>query len=316
MQIEPKAAAPAVKRRWRVPGAAGYLETGDQSSGGHDLNFRQAVVVGAGTMGRGIAQVLLEAGLHVGLHDASGAVLQAAVDSVRKRVRRRRERGEIGGDPDEIDGRLRALAELSDLAGTDLAIEAVPERLDLKQDVLARLDAVLPPGAVLASNTSGLDLSALAGATGRPHRVVGLHFFNPPPAMPLVEIIAAPRTSPEVVTAVAGLARRCGKTPIEVGNRPGFAVNRLLFAMVAEAVRALEEGVASAEDLDRAVRLGAGHPIGPLALADFVGLDVCLDILESLEARLGPRYAPPGRLRRLVAEGRLGRKTGGGFFDY
>ena len=283
----------------------------------HRLNFHKAVVVGAGTMGRGIAQVLVEAGLRVGLHDASGAVLEAAVDSVRERVRRRRGRGEIAGDPEEIAGRLRSLPRLTDVQeDTDLAIEAVPERLGLKQSVLARLDRVLPPGAVIASNTSGLDLEALAGATCRPERVVGLHFFNPPPVMPLVEIVAGPQTSADVVTAVAGLARRCGKTPIEVGNRPGFAVNRLLFAMIAEGVRALEEGVASAEDLDRAMRLGAGHPLGPLALADFVGLDVCLDILESLEARLGPRYAPPERLRRLVDQGRLGRKTGGGFFDY
>ena len=278
--------------------------------------FAGAVVAGAGTMGRGIAQVLLEAGLSVGLHDASGDALDAAVGAVRERVRRRCGRGEVSGDPEEIAGRLRALPELEDLAGMDLAVEAVPERLDLKRKVLARLDRLLPPGAVIASNTSGLDLEALAGATGRPERVVGMHFFNPPPAMPLVEIVAAPQTSPEVVTAAAGLARRCGKTPVEVGNRPGFAVNRLLFAMVAEAARALEEGVAPAADLDLAMRLGAGHPIGPLALADFVGLDVCLDILESLEAGLGPRYAPPERLRRLVAEGRLGRKTGGGFFDY
>ena len=279
--------------------------------------FARAVVVGAGTMGRGIAQVLLEAGLSVGLHDASGEVLAAAVDSVRERIRRRRERGEVSGDPEEIAGRLRSVPRLSEVDQEwDLAIEAVPERLDLKQRVLGRLDRLLAPGAVIASNTSGLDLEALAGAAARPERVVGLHFFNPPPAMPLVEIVAAPRTSPEVVAAVAELARRCGKTPIEVGNRPGFAVNRLLFAMIAEAVRALEEGVAPAEELDRAMRLGAGHPIGPLALADYVGLDVCLDILESLEAGLGPRYAPPERLCRLVAEGRLGRKTGGGFFDY
>ena len=283
---------------------------------GADLNFQRAVVVGAGTMGRGIAQVLVEAGLRVGLHDASAEVLEAAVDSVRERIRRRLDRGEVRGDPQEMAARLRPLPQLEDLAGVDLAIEAVPERLDLKQGVLARLDRLLPAGAVLATNTSGLDLAALAGATARPQRVVGLHFFNPPPAMPLVEIVAGPRTSPEVVTAAAALARRCGKTPIEVGNRPGFAVNRLLFTMIAEAVRALEEGVASAEDLDRALRLGAGHPIGPLALADFVGLDVCLDILESLEARLGPRYAPPEGLRRLVGEGRLGRKSGGGFFDY
>ena len=279
--------------------------------------FARAVVVGAGTMGRGIAQVLLEAGLSVGLHDASGEVLEAAVDSVRDRVRRRHGRGEVSGDVEQIAGRLRSVPRLSDAEkDTDLAVEAVPERLDLKRKVLARLDGLLPPGAVIASNTSGLDLEALAGATGRPERVVGMHFFNPPPVMPLVEIIAAPQTSPEVVTAAAELARRCGKTPVEVGNRPGFAVNRLLFAMIAEAVRALEEGVAPAEELDRAMRLGAGHPIGPLALADFVGLDVCLDILESLEAGLGPRYAPPERLRRLVAEGRLGRKSGCGFFEY
>ncbi len=281
------------------------------------MTFARGVVIGAGTMGRGIAQVLLEAGLQVGLHDASGAVLEAAVDSLRDRVRRRHGRGEVSGDLEEMAGRLSALPRLADMEeDTDLAIEAVPERLDLKRGVLARLDRLLPAGAVIASNTSGLDVAALAAATGRPQRVVGLHFFNPPPVMPLVEIVAGPQTSAAVVTAVAGLARRCGKTPIEVGNRPGFAVNRLLFAMIAEGVRALEEGVASAEDLDRAMRLGAGHPLGPLALADFVGLDVCLDILESLEARLGPRYAPPERLRRLVDQGRLGRKTGGGFFDY
>ena len=198
-----------------------------------------------------------------------------------------------------------------------MIVEVVPERLDLKLAIFAQLGQIAKPEAILASNTSGLDIDALATASARPAKVIGMHFFNPPPAMPLVEIVRATATSDETFAAVMALAQDLGKTPVAVANSPGFAVNRILFPMINEAIYALAEGVASAADIDRVMVLGASHPIGPLALADYVGLDVTLDILESFAQRLdSAKYRPCPLLREMVAQGALGRKTGRGFFSY
>jgi 3-hydroxybutyryl-CoA dehydrogenase len=228
------------------------------------------------------------------------------------------EKGECqAADCDAALSRLKGIADLEAVRDADLVIEAVPERLDLKKQVFAALDQYARPGAVLASNTSGLDIAELAASTSRPENVIGMHFFNPPPLMPLVEVVRAEKTSEKTFQTVCALAQRLGKTAIPVANRPGFAVNRILFPMINEAIYALSEGVASARDIDRAMQLGASHPLGPLALADFVGLDVTLDILESFEKRFGdPKYRPCPLLRQKVARGELGRKTGRGFFAY
>lgn len=271
--------------------------------------FSTVAVVGAGTMGQGIAQLLVEAGRTVFLYDQAPAALHAAVAAVTKRVLTR-------ADSDAASGTLQAVTSLAALAEAQLLVEAIPERLQLKQALFAELEAHLSPDAVMASNTSCLDLNAIAAATNIPRRVVGMHFFNPPPMMPLIEVVPATATGTDVLDAVQTFATQLGKTPVTVANRPGFIVNRLLFAMIAEASRILDEGWTSATDVDRALCLGASHPIGPLALADFIGLDVTLDILVSLESGLGPRYAPTARLRELVAAGHLGRKTGMGFFPY
>lgn len=275
--------------------------------------FSTVAVVGAGTMGQGIAQLLVEAGLTVRLYDHAPEALSTALEAVTRRLQRR-----AGDGPSQpaAPGSLHAALTMAQLADAELAIEAVPERLDLKQSVFAQLEDHLTPTAVLASNTSCLDIDALARSTRWPQRVLGLHFFNPPPLMPLIEVVPAATTDPEIVDTVSAFAHRLGKTPVLVANRPGFIVNRLLFTMIAEAVRIVDEGWTSASDVDRALCLGASHPIGPLALADFIGLDVTLDILESLAVGLGSRYTPSAALRDLVAHGHLGRKTGHGFFPY
>jgi 3-hydroxybutyryl-CoA dehydrogenase len=280
---------------------------------------RRVAVVGAGTMGAGIAQVCAAAGLEVALHDADATQVARAIDRIGASLSRAVERERLeGSERDEALARLRPAPSLEDAAtGIDLAIEAVPERLDLKRSVFEALDAAAPAGAVLASNTSSLSISRIAGATGRAERVVGLHFFNPVHVMKLLEIVRGQRTDRATLGRCLDFARRIGKEPIVVTDTPGFASSRLGVVLGLEAMRMVEEGVATPADIDRAMELGYNHPMGPLRLTDVVGLDVRLGIAEYLHRELGgEQYRPPEILKRMVDEGRLGRKSGRGFYDW
>ena len=278
------------------------------------MNCHRIAVIGTGTMGCGIAQVLAQAGCQVLLYDADPSACQQGLATIATRLRQQTATPPAG---QAAIAALRGIDDMADVGTADMVIEAVPERLDLKCAVFARLGQCARPEAILASNTSGLDINALAAAAGRPDDVIGMHFFNPPPIMPLVEVVRADATSDATFAAVVALAERLGKTPILVANSPGFAANRILFPMINEAIYALAEGVASAADIDRVMVLGASHPLGPLALADFVGLDVTLDILESFEQRFGnPKYRPCPLLRNYVAARYLGKKSGKGFYNY
>ena len=282
------------------------------------MNLKRIAVIGAGTMGRGIAQVLAQASREVLLYDADSCACEQGLATIAARLRQQAAKGRLAPAASEAAiAALRGIDQLVAVGTADMVVEAVPERLDLKLAVFSQLGQYSKPEAILASNTSGLDIDALATAAGRLDKVIGLHFFNPPPTMPLVEVVRATATSDETFTAVMALAQDLDKTPVAVANSPGFAVNRILFPMINEAIYALAEGVASAEDIDRVMVLGASHPLGPLALADYVGLDVTLDILESFAQRLdNSKYRPCPLLREMVAQGTLGRKTGRGFFPY
>lgn len=282
------------------------------------MQLEQIAVVGAGTMGGGIAQVFVQHGLSVALYDADATALARGIANIGQRLEQQVEKGRLEAFRCEqvLDG-LSGIERLEQIGAADMVIEVVPERLDLKKEIFAQLDQYARADAILASNTSGLDLAQLAAVTGRPERVVGMHFFNPPPVMPLIEVVRHDTTAVEVVEAVQALAQRLGKTAIAVANSPGFVVNRILFPMINEAMYALAEGVATAADIDQAMQLGASHPIGPLALADFVGLDVTLDIIDSFETAFGTaKYRACPLLREMVSRGELGRKSGKGFFSY
>ena len=263
-------------------------------------------------MGGGIAQVLAASGRHVSLHDPLPGAPDRAIAAMERSLTRLAEKG--GADPHEVLGRIEVVAEI---VPADLMIEAVVEDPAVKEDVFRRADAVLPEHAVLASNTSSIPIASLATATGRADRVIGMHFFNPVPVLKLVEVIPASSTSEETTAAIVQLARDLGKEPVLALDVPGFAANRILMPFVNEAVAALAAGVASAEAIDTVATLGFGHPLGPLALADLIGLDTLVSIMEVLERGLGdPKYAPHPLLREHVAAGRLGRKSGRGFFVY
>lgn len=282
-------------------------------------HIRRLAVIGAGTMGRGIAQTAAAAGIDVALCDVSTELLHSAVDAIRKSLDegvRRRKTSPVFRDV--VLDRIRPEPDLAAaVAGIDLAVESVPESLPLKQETFRRLDAAAPPDALLASNTSALPVAELAAVTTRPALVLGLHFFNPVPLMPLLEIVRTPATAESTIDAALALARCLGKQPIVVHDSPGFATSRLGLALGLEAMRMLEQGVASAEDIDRAMTLGYRHPLGPLRLTDLVGLDVRLAVAEHLHRTLGTdTFRPPEILRRLVAEGKLGKKTGQGFYRW
>jgi 3-hydroxybutyryl-CoA dehydrogenase len=275
-------------------------------------SFQRVLVVGAGQMGAGIAQVVAASGRDVSLHDAEPAAVERALEGMRRSLSKLVEKG--GSPPDEV---LARVAPVDDLVEADLMIEAVVEDAEVKRDLFRRADALLPPEAVLASNTSSIPIRALAEVTGRPDRVIGMHFFNPVPVLRLVEVIRAEATSDETAAAVVALARDLGKTPAEARDFPGFVSNRILMPFINEAVYALQEGVAEPEAIDTIAKLGFAHPIGPLALADLIGLDTCVAIMEVLHEGLGDaKYAPCPLLREHVAAGRLGRKSGRGFYEY
>ena len=283
------------------------------------MTIERVFVAGAGLMGHGIAQVLAAAGRRVDLYEPELARAIAGRDRVAAGVDRLVAKRRL--TPPEREALLALITptDRPDVVGVaDLAIEAIPEDLDLKRSLLAGLDGRAPGRTIIATNTSSIPIAVLAEviAPGRRARFVGMHFFSPVPVMPLVEVVRGAETDPETVAAIVGLAGELGKRTIVSADRPGFIVNRTLFPLLVEAMRVLEEGTGSAADIDAGARLGLNHPMGPLELADFIGLDVCLDILRMLRDGLGERYAPPRVLEELVAEGRLGRKTGSGFHEY
>jgi 3-hydroxybutyryl-CoA dehydrogenase len=273
----------------------------------------RVLVVGAGQMGAGIAQVMAAAGRRVFLHDAAPGAVEKGLAGMRKSLERLAAKG-APHDPDDVLARVEPV---DDLVDADLMVEAVVEDAGVKQDVFRRADAALGAEAVLASNTSSIPIASLAEATGRPERVIGMHFFNPVPVMDLVEVVRGPGTSDETVSEIVELARELGKTPAEVNDFPGFVSNRILMPLINEAAYALADGVAEAEAIDTIARLGFNHPMGPLALADLIGLDTCVSIMEVLRDGLGDtKYEPCPLLREHVAAGRFGRKSGQGFYQY
>ena len=276
------------------------------------MQFEHVLVVGAGQMGGGIAQVVAASGRRVSLHDEVPGAVDGALGAMEKSLARLAEKG--GEAPEDVLARISAA---DDIVPADLLIEAVVEDAGVKGEIFRRADAVLPPAAILASNTSSIPITSLAAATSRPDRVIGMHFFNPVPVLKLVEVIRALQTSDETAAAIVTLAQDLGKTPAEANDFPGFVSNRILMPFVNEAAYALMEGVAQADAIDTIAKLGFAHPMGPLALADLIGLDTCVSIMEVLHEGLGdPKYAPCPLLRQYVAAGRLGRKSGRGFFDY
>ena len=263
-------------------------------------------------MGGGIAQVLAVSGRRVSLHDSAPGAVEHGLETVRGSLAKLAAKG--GPDPDEVLARVEPV---DGLVAADLLIEAVVEDRAVKEDIFRRADALLPAEAILASNTSSIPITSLAAATSRPDRVIGMHFFNPVPVLKLVEVIRGLDTSDETARTIAALAEDLGKTPAEVRDLPGFVSNRILMPFINEAAYALLEGVAEAEAIDTIARLGFAHPLGPLALADLIGLDTCVAIMEVLHHGLGdPKYAPCPLLRQYVHAGRLGRKSGRGFYTY
>jgi 3-hydroxybutyryl-CoA dehydrogenase len=276
------------------------------------LSFEHVLVVGAGQMGGGIAQVVAASGRRVSLYDAQPGATERALAAMEKSLARLAAKG--GPPAAEVLGRV---SRVDEIAAADLMVEAVVEDADVKHEVFRSADAVLPPEAILASNTSSIPIGSLAAVTSRPDKVIGMHFFNPVPVLQLVEVIRGRDTSDETAVAITELARDLGKTPAVANDFPGFVSNRILMPFINEAVWALHDGVAEPEAIDTIAKLGFNHPMGPLALADLIGLDTCVAIMEVLKEGLGDdRYAPCPLLREHVEAGKLGRKSGSGFFDY
>jgi 3-hydroxybutyryl-CoA dehydrogenase len=275
-------------------------------------------VIGAGTMGNGIAHVFARSGFRVLLCEVEQRFLDRGLETIRRNLGREAEKGKISlADVDDALARIQGTLHRTDLAEADFVVEAATEKFDVKKALFVELDGIAKPGVILASNTSSISITRLAAVTQRPDRVIGMHFFNPVPVMKLVEVIRGLQTSQETYETVATLAEQLGKTAVEVNDAPGFVSNRVLMPLLNEAMYAVMEGVATPEAVDEVFRLGMAHPMGPLTLADFIGLDVCLDIMRVMHDGLGdPKYRPCPLLVRMVDAGWLGRKSGRGFYTY
>ena len=282
------------------------------------MAISKIMVIGAGQMGGGIAQVAAQAGLQVVLNDIDAAFIDKRVAFIDKTLSRNVEKGRITeGDKQAALARLLPSTDLQDAADVDFVVEAASENMAIKEQIFRKLDAVARPGVILATNTSSLPITEIAAVTGRPESVIGMHFMNPVPVMTLVEIIRGIATSDEVYKTVEALARTMGKTPVEVNDYPGFISNRVLMPMINEAIYCVYEGVAEPEAIDQVMKLGMNHPMGPLTLADFIGLDTCLAIMEVLyEGFADSKYRPCPLLRKMVKAGWLGKKSGKGFYAY
>lgn len=275
-------------------------------------------IIGTGTMGNGIAQAFAQGGYNVVMKDLSEEFLQRAIRNIDKSLERSVAKQTMTADEKaQIMGRISTTLSYDEIKNCGLVVEAIAENMELKKRVLRELDEVCSPDTILASNTSSLSITEMAACTNRPEKVIGMHFFNPVPVLKLVEIIKGQLTSDSVFDCVEGIAKQIGKVPVTVNEAPGFLVNRLLIPMINEGIGALADGVATKEEIDEAMKLGAGHPIGPLALADLVGLDVCLAIMEVLHREFGDdKYRAHPLLRKMVRANLLGRKTGRGFYNY
>ena len=280
--------------------------------------IKTIAVLGAGTMGNGIAHVFARAGYNVILRDIEERFLQRGLETIGKNLDREVKKGKLPeAEKPQVLARLKAVTDFAAIGDADFVVEAVPEKLEIKRSVLTEADRVLRPEVIIASNTSSISMTTLAALTSRPDRFVGMHFMNPVPVMVLVEVIRALQTSEAAFTTTMELAKKLGKTPVAVNDAPGFVSNRVLMPLINEAAYAVMEGVATPDAVDAVMKLGMNHPMGPLELADFIGLDVCVDILHVLQEGLGdPKYRACPLLKKYVAAGWLGRKSGRGFFTY